>query len=76
LNPPAGYVLPFRTNRGKPPKRYSPDDEKRRSKYPIANYMSTKRLSEPLKGFVHVLPQFKSQLEFRKPCIIQNGHRQ
>jgi len=49
LNPPAGYVLPFRTNRGKPPKRYSPDDEERRSKYPIANYMSTKKLSEPLK---------------------------
>jgi hypothetical protein len=55
LNPSAGYVLPFRTNRGKPPKRYSPDDEERRSKYPIANYMSTKKLSEPLRGFVHVL---------------------
>jgi hypothetical protein len=55
LNPPAGYVLPFRTNRGKPPKRYSLDDEERRSKYPIANYMSTKKLSEPLRGFVHVL---------------------
>jgi hypothetical protein len=27
LNSPVGYVLPFRTNRGKPPKRYSPDDE-------------------------------------------------
>jgi hypothetical protein len=33
----------------------SPDDEKRRSKYPIANHMSTKRLSEPLRGFVHIL---------------------
>jgi hypothetical protein len=55
LNSPIGYVLPFRTNCGKPPKRYSPDDEERRSKYPIANYRSTKRLSEPLRGFVHVL---------------------
>jgi hypothetical protein len=55
LNPFARYVLPFRTNRGKPPKRYSPDDEERRSKYPIANYMSTNKLSEPLRGFVHVL---------------------
>jgi hypothetical protein len=55
LNSLVGYVLPFRTNRGKPPKRYSPDDAERRSKYPIANYMSTKRLSEPLRGFVHVL---------------------
>jgi hypothetical protein len=55
LNPSAGYVLPFRTNCGKPPKRYSPDDEERRSKYLIANYMSTKKLSEPLRGFVHLL---------------------
>jgi penicillin V acylase-like amidase (Ntn superfamily) len=55
LNPLAGYVLPFRANCGKPSKRYSPDDEKRRSKYPIANHMSTKRLSEPLRGFVHIL---------------------
>ena len=37
----AGYVLPFRHNRGKPPNRYSPDIEERRSKYPIANYVST-----------------------------------
>jgi hypothetical protein len=25
LNTPTGYALPFRENRGKPPKRYSPD---------------------------------------------------
>ena len=30
-----GYALPFRHNRGKPPNRYSPDEEERRSKYPI-----------------------------------------
>ena len=50
-----GYVLPFRHNRGKPPNRYSPDIEERRSKYPIANYVSTQRLSEPLKAFAHTL---------------------
>uniref|UniRef100_A0A2N9HDA0 Reverse transcriptase Ty1/copia-type domain-containing protein n=1 Tax=Fagus sylvatica TaxID=28930 RepID=A0A2N9HDA0_FAGSY len=49
------YVLPFRHNRGKPPNRYSPDIEERRSKYPIANYVSTQRLSEPLKAFAHTL---------------------
>jgi hypothetical protein len=51
----AGYILPFRKNCGKPPKRYSPEDEERRSKYLIANYVSTRRLSKPLKAFVHVL---------------------
>ena len=51
----AGYVLPFRHNRGKPPNRYSPDIEERQSKYPIANYVSTQRLSEPLRAFAHTL---------------------
>ena len=50
-----GYVLPFRNNRGKPPNRYSPDIEERQSKYPIANYVSTQRLSEPLRAFAHTL---------------------
>ncbi|PNX84014.1 putative copia-type protein, partial [Trifolium pratense] len=50
-----GYKLPYRENCGKPPKRYSPDLENKRSKYPIANYVSTQRLSEPLKSFVHTL---------------------
>ena len=36
-----GYVLHFRHNRGKPPNRYFLDIEERRSKYPIANYVST-----------------------------------
>ena len=49
------YVLPFRQNHGKPPNRYSPDIGEKKSKYPIANYMSTQRLSEPLKAFVHQL---------------------
>lgn len=39
-----GYVLPFKHNRGKPPNRYSPDIEERRSKYPIANYVSTQKV--------------------------------
>ena len=50
-----GYTLPFRHNRGKPPHRYSPDYEERRLRYPIANYVSTQRLPEPLKTFVHRL---------------------
>ena len=49
------YVLPVRQNRGKPPSRYSPEVEDRRSKYPIANYVSTHRLTEPLKAFAHKL---------------------
>jgi hypothetical protein len=50
-----GYTLPFRHNRGKPPSRYSPEIGKQSSKYPIANYVSTKRFSEPLKTFVQEL---------------------
>lgn len=50
-----GYHLPFRYNRGKPPNRYSPDFEERKSKYPIANHVSTGRLSKPLRAFVHNL---------------------
>ena len=53
LAPLIGYVLPNRHNRGKPPSRYSPDIKGRRSRYPIANYVSTKELNEPLKTFVH-----------------------
>jgi hypothetical protein len=50
-----GYELPFRKNRGKPPNRYSPKLEDQRSRYPIANYVSIKKLSEPLKNFVNEL---------------------
>ena len=50
-----GYELPYRHNRGKPPDRYSPNIEDRRLKYPIANYVSTKTLPEPLKTFVATL---------------------
>jgi hypothetical protein len=49
----AGYELPHRHNRGKPPRRYSPDVEERRSRYPIANYVSTQGLPDPLKTFMH-----------------------
>ena len=51
----AMYKLPFRHNRGKPPSRYSPDHEEKRAKYPIANYVSTQRLSRPLKAFAYKL---------------------
>ncbi|BBG94371.1 ABC-2 type transporter family protein [Prunus dulcis] len=46
--------ISLRQNRGKPPNRYSPDIGKT-SKYPIANHVSTEKLSEPLKAFVHQL---------------------
>ncbi|BBN68280.1 hypothetical protein Prudu_361S000500 [Prunus dulcis] len=41
-------------NREKPPNRYSPDIGKT-SKYPIANHVSTEKLYELLKAFVHQL---------------------
>ena len=53
-----GYTLPFRNNRGKPSHRYSPDFEERRSRYPIANYVSTLGLPKPLKEFVHRLSSY------------------
>lgn len=46
------YELPYRHNRGKPPSRYSPGVEDRGSKYPIADYVTTRRLSSPLEAFV------------------------
>ncbi|CAL2230858.1 unnamed protein product [Prunus armeniaca] len=46
--------ISLRKNRGKPPNRYSPDIGKT-SKYPIANHVSTEKLFEPLKAFVHQL---------------------
>ena len=48
-------MLPFRYNQGQPPNRYSPDQESKKAKYSIANYMSTQRLSEPLKAFAYKL---------------------
>ena len=50
-----GYRLPFRHNRGKPPNRYSPDHKEKKTNYPIANHVSTQRLSQSLKAFVHKL---------------------
>lgn len=47
-----GYNLPFKHNQGKPLNRYSPDVKEQRSKFPIANYMSTKKLPKPLKKIV------------------------
>jgi hypothetical protein len=53
--PVVGYTLPFRHNRGKPPTRYSPKMGERSSRYPIANYVSTERVPESLKTFIHGL---------------------
>jgi hypothetical protein len=48
----SNYILPPRTNRGKSPKQYVPEDGTSEIiKYPITNYVSTNKLSEPLKGF-------------------------
>jgi hypothetical protein len=55
LDSSTSYVLPFRHNRGKPPNRYSPEEEERKSKYPIANYVSTQSLSKLLKTFTQTL---------------------
>lgn len=35
--------------------RYSPDHEKSKSKYLMANHVSTQRIYEPLRAFVHKL---------------------
>jgi transposase InsO family protein len=48
--------LPPRINRGRPPKRYVPEDgTTEQSAYPIANYTSTKTLCQPLKNFTEQL---------------------
>lgn len=48
-----GYKLPFRHNRGQPPNRYSPNHGTSKSKHPIANCVSTYKLSKPLKALVY-----------------------
>ncbi|KAJ0876890.1 putative RNA-directed DNA polymerase [Helianthus annuus] len=45
------YSLPPRSNRGVPPKRYSPERETRNSRYPVAN-MVNGNLSNSAKAFV------------------------
>ncbi|KAI3703311.1 hypothetical protein L1987_73276 [Smallanthus sonchifolius] len=45
------YTLPPRINRGVPPKRYSPEREPKRSKYPMAN-IAVGNLSKNAKAFV------------------------
>ena len=48
---PERYVLPPRANRGVPPKRYSPEKEPQRSRYPMAN-IAIGNLSREAKAFV------------------------
>jgi Reverse transcriptase (RNA-dependent DNA polymerase) len=56
----SNYILPLRTNRGKPSKRYVPEDGTSETiKYPIANYVSTSKLSEPLKDFSETILSLK-----------------
>ncbi|XP_071728419.1 uncharacterized protein [Rutidosis leptorrhynchoides] len=43
------YVLPQRVNRGIPPKRYSPEQEAKRSRYPMANIAQGNLSSEAQK---------------------------
>jgi len=50
-----GYHLPFRSNRGKAPARYSPGEAGKKSKYPISNHMTTKGWSDPLIKFTQKL---------------------
>ena len=50
-----GYQLPPRHNHGKPLEFYSPNIETHKSKDPIANYVSTEKLLEPLKSFSNEL---------------------
>ncbi|KAJ0846072.1 putative RNA-directed DNA polymerase [Helianthus annuus] len=45
-----GYVLPPRSNKGVPPKRYSPEKEARSSRYPLAN-VAMGNLSPEAKAF-------------------------
>ena len=53
-SPELSFKLPPRTNRGKPPKRYIPENgTSEEIRYPIANYTMTDHLSEPLKSFVN-----------------------
>ncbi|XP_071728976.1 uncharacterized protein [Rutidosis leptorrhynchoides] len=48
------YVLPQRTNRGIPPKRYSPERKAQRSRYPMAN-IAQGNLSSEAKKFNYAL---------------------
>lgn len=56
LDTSAGYVLPLKNNRRKPPNKYSSDIEGKKSRYPIANYASTQKLLEPLNGLCILYP--------------------
>nr|GEZ20585.1 putative reverse transcriptase, RNA-dependent DNA polymerase [Tanacetum cinerariifolium] len=48
---PEKYVLPARSNKGIPPKRYTPEKTSRNSKYPIAN-IARGNLSKEAKALV------------------------
>lgn len=63
----AGYNLPFSHNCDKPPNKYSLEVKKQRSKYPIANNVTTMKLYEPLKAFadklsIHIRVDIKETL--------------
>ncbi|KAL6180544.1 hypothetical protein ACLB2K_047205 [Fragaria x ananassa] len=52
--PESSKVLPARSTRGQPPKKYEPLLSAK-AKYPIVNYVSTHRLSKPYVAFVNQL---------------------
>lgn len=67
------YVLPNRQNRGKLQKRYSPNDEReRQTRYPIANCVSTQRLSKPIKNLSQVLSSYHIPTRIEKALIDPN----
>jgi Reverse transcriptase (RNA-dependent DNA polymerase) len=56
----SSFKLPVRTTRGKPPKRYVPEDgSSTEAKYPISNYTSTVSLIAPLQNFANQLSSIK-----------------
>lgn len=66
LNVSTTSTLHFKENHGKPPNRYYLDIKERKSKYPIVNYLSTRRLSKPFKTFVHILSSSQVLVEIQK----------
>lgn len=60
------YHLPFRHNGGKPPVCYSLDIERKRSRYPVLNYVATQRLAEPERNSAIWCLFLKSLLIFMK----------
>ena len=71
-----GYVLPFRHNRGKPPNRYNPYEEERKSKYQLQiMYLLKVCPSRSRLSLKHYSPAIFPIL-LRKRYLIQSGRKQ